>query len=63
MSLTTLWMRMTTAGVVAATPIGSCADAADLAVGSNAPRIDIEHWIQTREGTFKPVTEFASGRV
>jgi hypothetical protein len=32
--------------------------AAELTIGSKAPTIDIEHWIQTRGGHFQPVKEF-----
>lgn len=37
--------------------------AAELDIGSPAPAIDVEHWIQDREGVFKPVTTFAPGKV
>jgi thiol-disulfide isomerase/thioredoxin len=63
MSLTSIWMRVAAAGLAAASLFGSRGDTADLAVGSKAPPIDIEHWIQNREGAFKPVTEFAPDKV
>ncbi len=34
-----------------------------LTIGSPAPAIDIEHWVQTGEGAFKPVTKFQNGKV
>lgn len=43
----------------------SCtANAADLlTVGSKAPELDIEHWVQDGKGQFKPVSKFESGKV
>ncbi len=35
----------------------------DLTIGSKAPALDIEHWVQDGNGKFKPVTEFAKGKV
>ncbi len=32
-------------------------------IGSEAPSLEIEHWIQDGNGFFKPVTEFKSGNV
>ena len=37
--------------------------AAELTIGSDAPALDVEHWIQTGNGYFEPVTEFESGKV
>ncbi len=34
-----------------------------LTIGSPAPALNIEHWVQTGEGRFKPVTRFQRGRV
>lgn len=34
-----------------------------LTIGSNAPALDIEHWIQDGNGKFKPVTDFKSDKV
>lgn len=34
-----------------------------LTIGSEAPAIDIEHWVQNGNGKFKPVTKFAKGKV
>ena len=35
----------------------------ELGVGSAAPALDVEHWIQDGNGFFQPVTEFEPGRV
>lgn len=35
----------------------------DLGIGSPAPPIDVEHWIQDGNGFFKPVTDFEPGHV
>jgi len=37
--------------------------AAELTIGSPAPAIDVEHWVQDGEGKFEPVTEFKKGKV
>ena len=34
-----------------------------LTVGSEAPNLDIEHWVQDGNGQFKPVTDFENGKV
>ncbi len=34
-----------------------------LGIGSKAPALDIEHWIQDGNGFFKPVTDFSEGKV
>jgi thiol-disulfide isomerase/thioredoxin len=34
-----------------------------LTIGSKAPAIDVEHWVQNGNGKFKPVTKFADGKV
>lgn len=34
-----------------------------LTVGSKAPVLDVEHWVQDGKGKFKPVKEFAPGKV
>lgn len=36
---------------------------ANLTIGSEAPAIDVEHWVQNGNGKFKPVTKFAKGKV
>ncbi|MGB7326861.1 MAG: TlpA disulfide reductase family protein [Rubripirellula sp.] len=47
---------------MAATDSG-LASAAELGIGSKAPAIDIEHWLQDGAGAFKPVTKFAADKV
>ena len=37
--------------------------AAELTIGSTAPAIDVEHWVQDGEGKYKPVTEFEKEKV
>ena len=37
--------------------------AADLGIGSEAPALDVEHWVQDGNGFFKPVTTFDAGKV
>ena len=39
------------------------ANADELTIGSKAPELDIEHWVQDGNGKFKPVTEFKKGNV
>jgi thiol-disulfide isomerase/thioredoxin len=34
-----------------------------LTIGSKAPALDIEHWVQNGNGKFKPVTQFQPGKV
>ena len=36
---------------------------AKLTIGSKAPSLDIEHWVQDGNGFFKPVTKFKQGKV
>ncbi|WP_231612500.1 redoxin domain-containing protein [Novipirellula galeiformis] len=36
---------------------------ATLGIGSPAPAIDVEHWLQDGKGFFKPVTKFEKGKV
>jgi thiol-disulfide isomerase/thioredoxin len=45
--------------------LGSAAalPAAELTIGSPAPAIDVEHWLQDGEGKYKPVTEFKKDKV
>jgi thiol-disulfide isomerase/thioredoxin len=43
---------------------GRDAQGADLlTVGSAAPELNVEHWVQNGNGKFKPVTKFAPGKV
>jgi thiol-disulfide isomerase/thioredoxin len=37
--------------------------AKSLTIGSPAPALDVEHWVQDGNGFFKPVTEFKPGKV
>ncbi len=39
------------------------AEAELLSIGSAAPELDIEHWVQNGNGFFKPVTKFEPGKV
>ncbi len=51
-------------GCAGAANFSACASADDaLGIGSDAPVLDIEHWVQNGNGKFKPVTEFAKGKV
>ncbi len=34
-----------------------------LTIGSDAPELNVEHWISNRNGAFKPVTKFEEGKV
>lgn len=34
-----------------------------LTIGSAAPALDVEHWVQDGKGKFKPVTKFEAGKV
>ena len=45
------------------TLIPQTASAKDLGIGSKAPSLDIEHWVQDGNGFFKPVKEFEEGKV
>jgi thiol-disulfide isomerase/thioredoxin len=42
-------------------PLGHAAE--PLTIGSVAPALDIEHWVQDGNGKFKPVTKFTNGKV
>ena len=49
---------------VAAASWSTSAQAEDgLGIGSAAPALDVEHWVQNGNGKFKPVTEFEKGKV
>lgn len=50
-------------GVLAATWRPAEALESELEIGSKAPALDIEHWVQDGKGYFEPVTEFESGKV
>ena len=49
------------ATLFASSPAAKAADA--LTVGSDAPELNIEHWVQDGKGKFKPVTKFDAGKV
>ena len=49
--------------VVRSLPLPASADEPDLGIGSKAPALDIEHWLQDGNGAFKPVKEFQDGKV
>ncbi|TXH04003.1 MAG: TlpA family protein disulfide reductase [Candidatus Moraniibacteriota bacterium] len=34
-----------------------------MTIGSKAPALDVEHWVQNGNGKFKPVTKFENGKV
>jgi len=53
-----LFAPLALAGLMAA-PLS----AAELGIGSPAPAIDVEHWVQDGEGKFSKVTEFEPGKV
>jgi len=64
---TRIWHRMALAGAfgfVALLGPASQASATDtLTIGSVAPELDIEHWVQNGDGRFKPVTKFEKDKV
>lgn len=49
--------------VCALTLVPQSVAAKELGIGSTAPPLDIEHWIQDGNGFFKEVTEFEPGKV
>lgn len=51
------------AGCLSFAVLASQSSADDLTIGSKAPALDVEHWVQNGNGKFKPVTEFAKGKV
>jgi len=47
-----------------ATPMATAdEDAGALTIGSQAPALNVEHWVSDGNGTFKPVTKFSAGKV
>lgn len=50
---------LATAGMFA----GNCNSEELLTIGSDAPPLDVEHWVQNGKGKFKPVTKFQAGKV
>lgn len=55
--------KLFAAAVVASTLISAVSVGQDLTIGSVAPDLDIEHWVQDGEGKFEPVTKFEDGNV
>lgn len=50
--------------VALVTSFGVTTHAAELlTIGSEAPSLDIQHWVQNGNGKFQPVTKFESGKV
>lgn len=47
----------------ASLPANALDATAELGIGSDAPSLDVEHWIQDGNGFFKPVTDFKDGKV
>jgi len=45
------------------TSIRSASTSDVLSIGSDAPALNIEHWVQDGSGKFKPVTKFEKGKV
>ena len=43
--------------------LASASGAAEMTIGSKAPSIDVEHWVQDGEGKFGKVTDFEPGKV
>jgi thiol-disulfide isomerase/thioredoxin len=57
-------MRGCLAMLIAVGSIAISARAADeLKIGSTAPELNVEHWVQNGEGKFKPVTKFENDKV
>lgn len=42
---------------------GNCNSEELLTIGSDAPPLDVEHWVQNGNGKFKPVTKVQAGKV
>lgn len=63
--LVTITFRTFVAGILLSASCGLTPSlAADLlTIGSEAPPLNIEHWVQNGNGKFKPVTKFESGKV
>ncbi|MFC1758276.1 TlpA disulfide reductase family protein [Planctomycetota bacterium] len=56
-------IRFMFAIALVASTFSSAVWAQQLTIGSDAPDLDIEHWVQDGEGKFKPVTTFEKGKV
>lgn len=56
------WLVAFAAGLMLiASSIASADD--ELTIGSDAPQLNVEHWVQDGEGKFKHVTQFEDGKV
>lgn len=55
--------RRVLAALGVALGLASASSAAEMTIGSKAPPIDVEHWVQDGEGKFGKVTEFEPGKV
>ena len=64
---TRTWNRLALAGafgfVALLGPVSQTSAADTLTIGSVAPELDIEHWVQNGNGRFKPVTKFEKDKV
>ena len=64
---TRTWNRLALAGafgfVALLGPVSQSLAADTLTIGSVAPELDIEHWVQNGNGRFKPVTKFEKDKV
>lgn len=58
-----LLFSLLAAALCFATVRSPIARAAELTIGSPAPALDIEHWVQDGNGFFDPVTEFEDGKI
>ena len=66
MTIRTTWFAIMMAFGVACTGLFAQEEEKDsdmLTIGSQAPALDIEHWVQDGEGKFQPVTKFEDGNV
>ena len=57
------FIRFTFAATILGIAACAPASAQELTIGSVAPELDIEHWIQDGQGKFEPVTKFKKGNV
>ncbi len=50
-------------GLMVSASMAIASDDSLLTIGSEAPALDIEHWVQNGNDRFKPVTKFENGKV
>ena len=50
-------------GLMVSTSMAVAKDDSVLTIGSDAPTLDVEHWVQNGSDRFKPVTKFEDGKV